>query len=423
MDSERKIPFGFVGLNGRGTGQLLTFIDIPGVTVTAVCDVYEDLAENAADIVNKKYGFRPAVYTDYKKMLADGGFEAVVCCTTWITHAEIAVAAMRSGYHVAFEVGGASDIEECWELIRAEEETGKHCMMLENCCYCKDELAIFRMERLGMFGEVVHCTGGYRHDLRNEILYGRELRHGRLDNFIHRNGELYPTHQLGPISKLLRINRGNRLMTLTSRASKARGLEYHLNNNVDGVEYLKGTRFNEGDVVDTLISCANGETIHLVHDCSLPRPYSRNYSVSGTKGVYQDAPFDNAIQFYEVKDRYGPNVLYGDDHWSKFSEYEEKYRHPLWTKYINDGVKEGHDGVDWLVLNAVVDSVRNDATPPIDVYDSALWMSITALSEQSVAMGGAPVPIPDFTKGKWIHREPFRRSIYCLEEICEECFE
>lgn len=185
---------------------------------TAVCDIYQDRAERGAEIVKEATGETADWYLDYKELLARDDLDAIMCCTTWITHSRIAVDAMRAGKHVAMEVGGAASIEECWQLVRASEETGKFCMLLENCCYDRNEMAIFNMVKQGIFGELIHMQGGYQHDLRDEISLGRENRHGRLFNFQHRNGELYPTHQLGPISKVLGINRA----TATYRSAPLR---------------------------------------------------------------------------------------------------------------------------------------------------------------------------------------------------------
>jgi hypothetical protein len=414
MNEVKTVRIGCVGLSGRGRGQMCEMLSVAGVTVPAVCDVYEDRAQEAARRVEEITGTRPAVYLDYKEMLAKEKLDAVLCCSTWITHGRIAIDSMRAGCDVAIEVGGAASTEECWQMVRASEETGRFCMLLENCCYDRKEMALFRMAREGVFGEIVHCEGGYRHDLRDEIAYGKENRHGRLKNFIGRNGELYPTHQLGPIAKLLRINRGNRFLTMNSVASKARGLHEYILREKGPDYYLANQVFNEGDIVDTTITCANGETIHLVHDCTLPRPYSRNYSVQGVWGVYRESPFQDAI--------YLDNVSPHHD-WEPFEPYIEKYEHPLWKIYQDEGVHfGGHGGMDYLVLSAFVDAVQSGNPPPIDVYDTAAWMSITALSEQSVTMGGAPVPVPDFTNGLWIDREAFRRGIYCLEEVCGEFF-
>ena len=393
-------------------------LDIPGVIVPAVCDKVPERAARGLEIVKESdsyNGYEVNSYLDYKEMLEKEQLDALFICTTWITHARIAVAGMNAGLNVAMEVGGAASIEECWEMVRTSERTGKFCMLLENCCYDRKEMMIFKMVKEGLFGEIVHCEGGYRHDLRDEISLGRENIHGRLYNFMNRNGELYPTHQLGPICKLLGINRGNRMVSLVSMASKSRGLNEWIKNN-KGEDYdIYGYDFAEGDVVTTLIKCAHGETITLTHDCCLPRPYSRNYVVQGTKGIFMEISDRNALLAVE-------GVTPKTHEWSHLDEYIDKYDHPLRCKYTKDGIKAGHGGMDYLVFSAFVEAAKGNMAPPIDVYDTATWMAITCLSEQSIAMGSAPVPVPDFTNGMWIDREPYRRGVYCLEEVCDDFF-
>ena len=415
---EKQTNFGVIGLSGRGHGMLREFMEVPGVHVVAVCDKYEDRAQRAVNTVKEKTGETPEMYLDYKELLKREDIEGILCCTTWITHARIAIDSMRAGKNVAIEVGGAASIEECWQMVRASEETGKFCMLLENCCYDHNEMALFNMVKQGLFGEVVHLEGGYRHDLRSEICHGRENRHGRLFNFQNRNGELYPTHQLGPICKLIGINRGNRMLTLCSMASKSRGLNVWLRDN-EGPDYdITEYPFNQGDVTTTMIKCANGETITLHHDCSLPRPYSRDYMIEGTRGVFEENSHGGEVFLDTMQEKGKEPKFY------PFPEVREQYEHPLWKKYSEDGVHTGgHGGMDFLVLSAFADAVINKHEPPIDVYDTAAWMAVTCLSEQSVAMGGMPVPIPDFTSGMWIDRAPFYRSIFCVNDVCRECFE
>lgn len=412
-----KNNFGFIGLGGRGRGMLKELLGVEGVKVSAVCDVYEDRAKLGSEIVEEITGKAAEYYLDYKELLKRDDLKAVVICTTWITHCQIAIDAMKAGKHAAMEVGGAASVEECWQMVRVSEDTGKICMIIENCCYDRNEMAVYNMAKKGIFGEIIHLEGGYRHDLREEICHGREIRHGRLYNFMKRNGELYPTHQLGPIAKLIDINRGNRFLTLCSMASKSRGLnEWLRKNEVEGYD-LTEYPFNSGDVVTTLIKCANGETIVLNHDCSLPRPYSRDYVVEGTKGIYRETKDSNGEIYLDE--------MHDDHEWRDFQDgWRKKFEHPLWKQYEADGIREGgHGGMDFLVLSAFVESAMNDVEPPIDVYDTAAWMAITALSEESVAMGSMPVAVPDFTNGKWIDRKPSRRGKYCLNDVCEEFFE
>lgn len=410
---KKRVDIGFIGISGRGSSMLDLLLQVEGVRVPAVCDKVVERAENGIEIVNKRTGnaYPVHAYIDYKELLKNEKLDAVMICTTWITHARIAIDAMRAGCNVAFEVGGASSIEECWQLVRTSEDTGKFCMLLENCCYDRNEMALFNMIKMGLFGEITHMEGGYRHDLREEICMGRENIHGRLFNFMHRNGELYPTHQLGPISKALGINRGNRFLTLVSMSSKSRGLNEWIKSR-KGEDYdIANYAFNQGDVTTTIIKCANGETITLTHDCSTPRPYSRNYVIEGTKGIYSENDG-------ECGGLYLDSFSDGEPRWREFKDYREKYEHPLWQAYEKGGIKAGHGGMDYLVLSAFVESLLLEAKPPIDVYDTASWMTITCLSEQSAAMGGMPVPVPDFTNGMWIDREPYRKGTYCLEEVC-----
>lgn len=417
---QKTCRIGCIGLSGRGSSMMDLLLTVPGVIVPAVCDLVPERVEKGLDIVKKRnngeYGVKG--YSDYREMLYNEELDAVFVATTWITHIPIAIDAMRAGCHVGLEVGGAASVEECYKLIRTSEETDRFCMLLENCCYDRKELAAFNMAKQGLFGEIVHLEGGYRHDLRDEIILGRENIHGRLKNFMHRNGELYPTHEIGPIAKLIGINRGNRFVSLVSTSSKSRGLNEWIKNN-KGEDYdLYGYNWSCGDVTTTIIKCANGETVTLNHDCCCPRPYSREYTVQGTKGIFKEAPDDsNAVVYLE-------GISKEPHKWEDFNEvYRDKYDHPLWKESDTVNCTAGHGGMDYLILAAFAESVQLGAEPPIDVYDTATWMAITALSEQSVAMGGAVVPFPDFTDGRWIDRKPPRRGKFCLEEICGEFFD
>ncbi len=392
------VRLGIIGLGGRGRGQTETLIQMPDVEVTCVCDVYEDRVKMGQDLIEKHRPYRPDGEIDYKKVICREDVDAVCVFTSWETHIEIAVAAMKCGKKVAIEVGGATSVEECWKLVRAKEETGIECMMLENCCYGKEEMTLLNMVKQGVFGTLVHCQGGYQHDLRDEIGLGDINRHYRQRHFLQRNAELYPTHELGPICEYLSINRGNRMVSLVAMASKAAGLHEWLEaNRADSP--LATAQVNQGDIMTTLIKCANGETIVLTHDCTLPRPYSRGGRVQGTKGIWQE---DNRGIYIDGRTVNDPN--HWTHSWESDEPYMKEYEHPLWKEYEEFGLRGGHGGMDYLVLRAFIESVQKNECPPIDTYDTASWMVITALSEQSAAMGGMPVPIPDFTEGKWLQK-------------------
>lgn len=397
-----KLNIAVVGYGGRGNGitkyELLKMDD---VNVTAVCDVYEDRMRQAVADVEEARGTTPFSCTDYHDLLNRDDVDAVFVYTAWEPHIEIACAAMEAGKSAAIEVGGAYSVEDCWKLVDTVERTGMQFMFLENCCYDDWELAITNMARAGLFGEIVHCKGGYKHDLRDEITFGEQNRHYRLRNYIGRNCENYPTHELGPICKLLRINDGNRMVKLSSFSSKSRGLHAFVEKTQPTNEKLLNTTFKQGDVVNTVITCANGETILLTLDTSLPRSYCRDFTVEGTKGMYSEESRALYLEF-EKQDENGKTVL--DGQFRNAEEYKNKYASPLWADR-EQLLTHGHGGMDALTLRACVNCFKDGSYPPIDVYDAVAFMCITALSEISIANGNMPVDIPDFTRGRWMKRE------------------
>lgn len=394
------LRLGIIGCGKRGKSLIRdVFVNIDKVRVAGLCDVYEDKMDEVGEIVNAKHSYVPEKFSDWKALIDSDTVDTIVVTASWETHIDPAIYAMKKGKAVAIEVGGAYSVEECWELVRAYEETKTPFMMLENCCYGKRELMVTNMVEKGFFGEIVHCEGAYAHDLRNEISFGKENRHYRLRNYLNRNCENYPTHELGPIAKLLKINRGNRMVSLTSTASKAAGLKEYIKENKSDDEFLMNATFSQGDIITTVIKCANGETITLTLDTTLPRYYSRNFTVRGTKGMYEERT-DSVFEDKAHEDKH----FTWKEEFGNAEKYEEEYQHPIWKDYLEAGIVGGHDGMDWLVDNAFVDAVINGTECPIDVYDAASWMVISVLSEQSILKGGAPVEIPDFTRGEWIRR-------------------
>jgi hypothetical protein len=263
-------------------------------------------------------------------------------------------------------------------------------MFMENCCYNKDELLATAIVREGKLGKIVHCSGAYSHDLRKEVTKGNINRHYRLRNYQSRNCENYPTHELGPIAKVLGINDNNRMLSLVSVASKSVGANlYAKENNID-----IGAPIVQADIVTTVIKCQNGETITLTLDTTLPRNYSRKFAVHATKGKYEE---DTDSIFLDGE--HDECHFIWNEYWGNAEKYAEKYEHPIWKEYRKNPIG-GHDGIDWLVFSDFFNCVRNESYPTLDVYDAAAWMCITPLSEQSIKNGGSAVEIPDFKNKK-----------------------
>ncbi len=395
-----KLRIGMIGMGCRGREVMKTVLGIDGVSISFICDLYDDRTEAARAEIEKRQGFSPRVTDDWHTMTDREELDAVLVTCSWEPHIEMAVAFMEAGIPVGVEVGGAYSVEDCFLLVRTFERTKTPVMLLENCCYGRYELMVKNMVDLGLFGEIVHCEGGYRHDLRREITFGRENRHYRLRNYLARCCENYPTHELGPISQILHINRGNRMVSLVSMASKAKGLHDYIGRTDDADRSLLNRDFAQGDVVTTIIKCANGETVTLTLDTTLPRAYSRQFTVQGTRGMYSEE--NNSI--YLDRDHTEDMHFSWKKQWNNAEKYRERYEHPIWREFLADGLRGGHGGMDHLVYSDFLRCVREGLPMPIDAYDMASLMCISALSEQSIATGSMPVAIPDFTSGKWISR-------------------
>lgn len=399
----KQVNVGFIGLGCRG--KLLSSIvaEMEEANIVAVCDLYEDRQKEAAEMIGQKTGTKPKTCGDYHELLKDDTIDAVIIAASWEAHVPVAIDCMQAGKITALEVGGAYTVEDCYALVEAQERTGTPFMFLENCCYGKFELLSTALVRKGMMGEIVHCHGAYGHDLRGEVLGGRVNRHYRLNNYITRNCENYPTHELGPIARLLGINRGNRMVSLVSVASKAAGLQEFSHDPRNPDPSLAGQKFAQGDIINTLITCEDGSTISLKLDTTLPRFYSREFTVRGTKGCcLMDI---NAVLLDDegLEEFFDPQLSVQKylNNAEQFSEYLPK----IWKDMDKQKTHCGHGGMDYLMLREFFRAVQEGRPMPIDIYDAAAWMVITPLSELSIARQGAAVEIPDFTDGAWRTRK------------------
>lgn len=413
------IKVGYMGLGRRGYSVLDScFSEMADVEVAAICDFSSEKLERAVKMLEDKGRPIPAQYADYHIMLQETNLDAVVIMTGWNDRLRCAMDAMEAGKYTAIEVGCAYDIDECYKLIETYERTGSPVMMLENCCYGRREMAALRMAKEGLFGEIVQCSGGYHHYLNRCELFHKDGTvdpdHYRLKEYAKRNCEQYPTHELGPISKVLNINRGNRMLSLRSFATKSVGLETFVRDYVPEDQPYHGIRFRQGDIVTTLIECAGGEQIQLVLDTTLPRAfYTRGFTVRGTKGMCQEST-ECACTFY-LEGMPKEEAVFNNE-----LEWYKEHDHPLHAEFSSLKIRGDHGGMDWLVIRAFVESVKNGTQTPIDVYDTATWLAIAPLSEASISSGGMPIPVPDFTKGKWFRREPVVSGKYSLDMICSD---
>ena len=414
--AESKVKVAMIGVGLRGQDHLDLLLRRSDTEVTAICDIDDRMLQSAKERITKSGKKMPVVYTGdvyaWKKLLEKEKPDALVIATPWEWHKDMVIGALEAGIkYVATEVILGITLQDHWDVVKAVEKTQGHVMMLENVCYRRDVMAVLNMVRQGMFGELIHLQGGYQHDLRevkfNDGIhpYGQGVEFGekgfsearwRTHHSIYRNGDLYPTHGVGPIAHYININRGNRFMNLCSFSSKSRGLHNHIVKGGGENHPNAKIRFKLGDVVTTSISCANGETILLQHDTSLPRPYSLGFRVQGTEGLWMDVNKSIYIQDKSGKPH----------QWDDQKAWLDKYDHPLWARWSKDTEGAGNGGMDFFVIHAFIESVKRKAPTPMDVYDAAAWSAITPLSEQSIELGNETVEFPDFTGGQWMYRKP-----------------
>ncbi|MBN8653832.1 MAG: Gfo/Idh/MocA family oxidoreductase [Cytophagales bacterium] len=409
-----KVRVGFIGVGMRGQNHLELALKRSDTEVVAICDVQQRMIDMSLSLVTKSGKPKPQVILDgpngYKKLLENKDIDAVIISTPWEWHTVMCLDAMNAKKYVGCEVITGMTVEECWQLVHTSERTGMPLMMLENVCYRRDVMAVLNMVRQNVFGELVHLQGGYQHDLREVKFndgknpYGGGAEFGekgfseaqwRTQHSVYRDGDLYPTHGIGPVAMMIDINRGNRFTQLVSYSTKAKGLHEHVVK-LGGADHPNAkVNFKLGDVVTTMISTTNKETILLQHDTNLPRPYSLGFRVQGTKGIWMDVNKSIYIEGQSSKPH----------QWEDAKAWLEKYDHPLWKKYGNDASGAGHGGMDWFVLNGFIEAVKRKTNTPQDVYDAVTWSAITPLSESSIQLGGESVEFPDFTQGKWMNRK------------------
>jgi hypothetical protein len=401
MPFERKetVRLGIIGVGGRGTSLMGEFSAIPQVRVTALCDVVKEKTERAQARLVKAGKPEAALFHagdhDYENLVKRDDIDLVIIATPWTWHVPMAVAGMKAGKHVAVEVPAARTLEECWQLVDTSEATRRHCVQLENCCYGYNELLVLNMARAGLFGELTHAACAYNHDLREELFSKQGEGLWRRFEHFNRNGNLYPTHGLGPVAHYFDVNRGDRFDYLVSMSSPVASLPAYRKQHLAPDDPRQKETYRCGDLNTSLIRTARGRMITLEHNTSTPQPYDRINLVAGTKGIFRDYPPRVYVD--------GP----GKEEFGPIDAYKQKFEHAYWIK-VGQLARElgGHGGMDFVMAFRLIECMRQGTAPDIDVYDAASWSAPAPLSEASVAKGSAPMRFPDFTRGAWQKAPP-----------------
>ncbi|MCI1648649.1 MULTISPECIES: Gfo/Idh/MocA family oxidoreductase [unclassified Prevotella] len=403
---KERLSIGVIGVGMRGRHLMNLASREENVVITAICDVSQSAIDLAQGILEKGGHKKAVAYTGsdyaYRDLLNRKDIDGVIIAANWDWHVPMTIDAMRAKKYVGLEVPAAMTMEDCWKLVEVYEETHTNVMFLENCCYDRECMAILQMLRDGMFGIPMHATCGYRHSAWGSEKWLKPVNTTtKIEHFVKysalRNADQYPTHGIGPVANWFNINRGNRFLYLTSTATKPQAInEFARQHNNPNANY----KFKQGDVVTTVIKTIKDETIVVNYDNYLPRPYSRDYSLQGTNGIWSGLYLGRGIYFEGKSPK---------DKWEKEKEYDaymEKYDHPLWKDFYAKAQNAGHGGIDYFTIKEYIRSVRESAYPPIDIYDAVTWSSIIPLSEASLAKGSTPEFFPDFTKERWKTRKP-----------------
>lgn len=416
VDPIENVRIGFIGLGMRGPDAVdrMTYID--GVTVVALCDIEPDRVEKVQNDILKAKGLpRAAAYTGreaWRELCERDDIDLVYIATNWQTHVEMAVYAMQHGKHVAVEVPAATSIEECWQLVDVAEQTQRHCMMLENCCYDFFELTALNMAQQGLLGELIHGEGAYIHNL--EPYWHEYYENWRLEFNQSHTGDVYPTHGLGPLCQAFNIHRGDRMKTLVSMGTPSyKGKEV-------AKEMMGVDDFANGDMTTTMIQTELGKTLLIEHDVYTYRPYNRLYQLTGTEGFANKYPVEG---FTVLEEKLPEGFLNGileegrhlNPHGFVPAEVRDKilkeYLHPIAVE-IEEKAKEvgGHGGMDFVMDYRLIYCLQNGLPLDQDVYDAAEWSCLGELTAASIANGGVPVAMPDFTRGEWNKVQGYRHA-------------
>lgn len=407
------VRVGIIGLGMRGYSAVERYLHVPGSRIAAVCDIEMPMVDRAKKLLDKA-GVEAAAYGGsedaWKELCERPDIDLVYIVTDWKHHAPMALYAMEHGKHVAIEVPAAMSLDEIWDLIDTSERTRRHCMMLENCVYDFFEMNTLNMAQQGLFGEVLHVEGSYIHNL--DEFWPYYWNNWRMDYNREHRGDVYPTHGTGPACQLLDMHRGDRMTTLVAMDTKP----------VNGPAYIERTTgkapesFANGDHTMTMIRTANGKTLHIQHDVVTPRPYSRMYQLTGTKGFANKYPFEG---YAFEPEQIAADSVPDHENLTAHGFISDAQREALTQKYIHPIIREvgevaktvgGHGGMDYIMDYRLIYCLNNGLPLDMDVYDLAEWCCLIPLSAISIENGSAPVEVPDFTRGAWDKVKGYRHA-------------
>jgi predicted dehydrogenase len=409
----KTVRIAIIGLGARGSGHARQLAAIEGTEIVALSDLYEDLVDRSVSLcaesgtgrhqsISRYYGDE----NQWEKMLIEVKPDAVIIATNWNNHAKMAIESMKQGAHAFVEVPIAVTLKEMWEIINTSEQTQKHCMMMENVNYGREELLYLNLCRKEVIGELLHAEAAYIHELRFQM---EEEERGtgswRTHHYAKRNGNLYPTHGLGPVAQYMNLSRGeDQFSSIVSFSSPAVGRKLYAEKNYSKDHKWNALDYQGGDLNTSIIKTNLGRTIMVQWDETSPRPYTRHNLVQGTKGILAGYPTRVALEGGV------PGATENHHSWAEGEKLEalyEQYEHPIYKRLGALAKKMGgHGGMDFMMLYRIIECLREGKPLDQNLYEGCFWSAVAPLSEASVAKGGMPQQFPDFTRGNWENTKP-----------------
>ena len=399
-----RVRVGLLGTGNRGSGAVRRLVNVPGVDIVALCDSIPERVNRHLPFFREKGLKEPKVFTGsaevWKKMCERDEVDVIYICTPWLAHTPMSVYAMRCGKHVGVEVPAAMTVDECWQLVETSERMKRHCMMLENCCYGRNELLALNLCRKGLLGELIHGEAAYIHEMCAG-LFNAKYSGGNWRGLygIQHAGNSYPTHGLGPVSWYMSLNRGDRMDYLASVESAAISRPAYAREHFGADSPMAQPSYYKGGNMNvSLVKTQLGRTIMIQHDTLSPRPYTRLNMISGSKGILSDFPLRIAV---------GANT----HDWMKPEELNAfcaQHEHPLWKQFSEKAktMDNAHGGMDYIMDCRFFHCLQKGLPLDMDVYDAALWSCLVELTQKSCTRRAASVDVPDFTRGAWKTAKP-----------------
>lgn len=364
----RKINMAIVG-TGFGAEFIPIYQRHPHTNMYALCQ----RTKSRLDEISDSFGVETR-YTDFYELIKDDNIDAVHINTPIHEHAPMSVAALKAGKHVASTVPMATTIDECWEIVDAQKESGRNYMMMETSIYSREFLYVKELRETGKLGKIQFLRAAHHQEMAGWPGYWEGLPP------MH-----YATHVVSPCLAMAQKN-----------------AEY--------VSCLGSGRIDE-ELIKKYGSPFAIETAHIkMKDSDLCAEVTRSLFNTAREYVESFDVYGSKISFeWQLMEEMEPVIHIGEEaEHVTVPDYAHLLPEPIQqftTKGVYDSDEHqhlsftqgsGHGGSHPHMAHEFVMSIieARDAFP--NVFDSANWTSVGILAHESAMKGGQTVNLPDY---------------------------